>query len=55
MLKRREEVTPLVAEAAKRSPAASTEEMPLEIWGADAIEGTNGGLLGIAKMLDVPC
>ena len=53
-LKQREEVTPLVAEAIKRSPAASTAEMPLEVWGTEAIEGTKSGLQGIAQMLDVP-
>lgn len=53
-LKRREEVTPLVAEAAKRSPAACAEKMPLEVWGAEAIEGTKDGLQGIAKLLGVP-
>jgi hypothetical protein len=54
MLKRRKEVTPLVAKAAGRSPAACAEDMPLEVWGAEAIEGTTNGLQGIAKMLDVP-
>jgi hypothetical protein len=53
MLKRQEEITPLVAEAVKRSMASSTEEMPLEVWGAEAIEGTTGGLQGMAKMLSV--
>jgi hypothetical protein len=31
MLKRQEEITPLVAEAVKRSIASSAEEMPLEV------------------------
>jgi hypothetical protein len=53
MLKRQEEITPLVAEAVKRSMASSAEEMPLEVWGAEAIEGTTDGLQGIAKMLSV--
>lgn len=55
MLKRKEETTPLVVEAARRLPAARAEEMPLEVWGADAINGTKDGLQGIAKMLGVPC
>ena len=55
MLKRREESTPLVVEAASRLPAARAEEMPLEVWGADAINGTTDGLQGIAKMLGLPC
>lgn len=55
MLQRKEEVTPLVVEAARRLPAACSEEMPLEVWGAEAIEGTNDGLQGIAKVLGVPC
>jgi hypothetical protein len=54
MLKQTEEITPLIAEAMKRSPAVCVEEMPLEAWGAEAIEGTKDGLQGIAKMLDVP-
>lgn len=53
MLKRQEEITPLVAEAVKRSVAASAEEMPLEVWGAEVIEGTKDGLQGMAKMLSV--
>jgi hypothetical protein len=53
MLKRQEEITPLVAAAVKRSVAASTEEVPLEVWGAEAIEGTTDGLQGMAKMLGV--
>jgi hypothetical protein len=55
MLKRKEETTPLVVEAARRLPTARAEEMPLEVWGADAIHGTKDGLQGIAKMLGVPC
>ena len=53
MLKRNEEITPLIAEAARRSSAPSAEETPLEVWAAEAIETTTGGLQGIARMLDV--
>jgi hypothetical protein len=53
MLKQQEEIIPLVAEAVKRSVAASTEEMHLEVWGAEVIEGTKDGQQGMAKMLGV--
>jgi len=53
ILKQQEEITPSVAGAVKRSMASSTEEIPLEVWGAEAIDGTTGDLQGMAETPNV--